>query len=74
MFRVHLKERAPLNYRDAFLNPDESRQLLVLLDHLFDSGFMMINTCSATLSTAMAEAEIDALVDAFARGFAQLGE
>ncbi len=72
MFRVHLKERAPLNYRDAFLNPDESRQLLVLLDHLFDSGFMMINTCSGAVSTAMGEAEIDALVAAIETGFGKL--
>jgi glutamate-1-semialdehyde 2,1-aminomutase len=72
MFRVHLKERPPHNYRDAFLNPDENRQLLVLLDHLFDSGFMMINTCSGTVSTAMGEAEIDALVTAIAEGFGKL--
>ena len=72
MFRVHLKERAPLNYRDAFLNPDESRQLLVLLDHLFDNGFMMINTCSGAVSTAMGEAEIDALVAAIETGFGKL--
>ena len=72
MFRVHLKERPPRNYRDAFLNPDENRQLLMLLDHLFDSGFMMINTCSGTVSTAMSEAEIDALVAAIEVGFGKL--
>jgi glutamate-1-semialdehyde 2,1-aminomutase len=72
MFRVHLKERPPRNYRDAFLDPNENRQLLVLLDHLFDSGFMMINTCSGTVSTAMSEAEIDSLVAAIAVGFGKL--
>ena len=69
MFRVHLKAEPPRNHREAFATPEEARRLGALLDHLFDSGFMMINTCSATLSTAMGEAEIDALVDAFAEGF-----
>ena len=70
MFRVHFKERAPLNYRQAYATPEEARQLTVLLDHLFDEGFMMINTCSAALSTAMGEPEIDGLVAAMKRGFA----
>jgi len=70
MFRVHFKERVPLNYREAYATPEEARQLTVLLDHLFDEGFMMINTCSAALSTAMGEPEIDGLVAAMKRGFA----
>ena len=69
MFRVHLKPEPPRNHRDAFSSPDEARRLGILLDHLFDAGFMMINTCSATLSTAMGEEEIDALVIAMADGF-----
>ena len=72
MFRVHLKAEPPRNHREAFATPEEARRLGALLDHLFDSGFMMINTCSATLSTAMDEAEIDALVDAFAEGFEKI--
>jgi len=43
--------------------------LAVLLDHLFDQGFIMINTCSATISTPMGPSEIDALVNAFESGF-----
>ena len=74
MFRVHFKPAPPRNYREAFMTPAENVRLKAMLDHLFADGFMMINTCSATLSTAMGEAEIDALVDSFARGFAQLGE
>jgi glutamate-1-semialdehyde 2,1-aminomutase len=73
MFRVHMKKRPPENYREAFLAPDESRRLALLLGHLLDAGFIMINTCSATTSTAMGEEEIDALVDAMAEGLARLG-
>jgi len=72
MFRVHLKAAPPVNYRQAYMSPEENRQLLILLDHLFEAGFMMINTCSGTVSTAMSEAEIDALVAAMASGLAKL--
>ncbi len=72
MFRVHMKARPPHNYRQAFTTPAEAKRLTVLLDHLFEEGFLMINTCSATISTAMGEAEIDSLVAAMERGFAKL--
>jgi glutamate-1-semialdehyde 2,1-aminomutase len=72
MFRVHMKDTAPTNYREAFVTPDESRRLHLLLDHLFDAGFLMINTCAATTSTAMGEEEVDALVEAMAEGFARI--
>ena len=68
MFRVHFKQQAPTNYREAFMSSEENRQLGVMLDHLFAEGFMMINTCSATTSTAMGEAEIDLLIDAMEQG------
>jgi glutamate-1-semialdehyde 2,1-aminomutase len=67
MFRIHLKPRPPRNYREAFVGPDESRLLRGLLDHLLDDGFIMINTGSAALSTAMGNEEIDDLVDAVRR-------
>jgi glutamate-1-semialdehyde 2,1-aminomutase len=67
-----MKERPPANYREAFATPEESRQLGLLLDHLFDAGFIMINTCSAAISTAMGEEEIDALVAATAEGLQNL--
>jgi glutamate-1-semialdehyde 2,1-aminomutase len=72
MFRVHMKDRPPKNYRDAFVTPDESFRLNVLLDHLFDSGLIMINTCSATISTAMGTEEIDSLVAAMTEGLRKL--
>jgi glutamate-1-semialdehyde 2,1-aminomutase len=74
IFRVHMKESPPLNFREAFTNDAENARLKVLLDHLFDEGFLMINTCSATLSTPMTEVEIDALVDAMRTGFEKIAE
>jgi len=45
MFRVHMKPEPPVNYRAAFETPEQAARLKVLLDHLFDNGIMMINTC-----------------------------
>ena len=72
LFRVHLKESPPSNYREAFATPEESRRLARLLDHLFDEGLLMINTCSAAISTPMTEVEIDLLVAALKSGFEKM--
>ena len=72
MFRIHMKEHAPENFREAYLTKEENNKLKRLLDHLYGEGFLMINTCSAALSTPMTETEIDALVSALTRGFQQL--
>ena len=72
MFRIHMKEQTPRNFREAFLTTKENHNLKVLIDHLFDEGFLMINTCSAALSTPMTETEIDALVSAIKTGFQKL--
>jgi glutamate-1-semialdehyde 2,1-aminomutase len=69
MFRIHLKAQPPKNYREAYVDKVESQLITKLLDHLFDNGIMMINTCSATLSTAMGKKEIDHLVNALKSGF-----
>ena len=72
MFRVHFKENPPQNYREAFASPEELRQLKVMLDHLLEAGMIMINTCTATISTVMGEPEIDQLVAAMESGFAKI--
>jgi len=72
MFRIHLKAHPPHNYREAFATPEEAKKLEVLLNHLFDEGFLMINTCSAAVSTAITEVEIDSLVAAMESGFSKI--
>ncbi len=74
MIRVHIKEHVPHNYREVFASPEEQYRLKVLLDHLFDEGFLMINTCAACLSTPMTEVEVDALISAFVTGFEKITE
>ncbi len=74
MFRVHMKHEPPVNYRAAFATAEENARLKLLLDHLFDNGIMMINTCSGTLSTAMTQKEVDILVDVMLDGFRKIKE
>lgn len=74
LFRVHMKSEAPINYRQAFMSPQETILIKTLLDHLFESGLIMINTCSGALSTAMTEVEIDQLTDAMLSGFRKIKE
>ncbi len=72
MFRVHFKEHPPHNYREACTTPEENARLVVLLDHLFDEGFLIINTCAAVMATSLRNTEIDALVAALKSGFAKI--
>jgi glutamate-1-semialdehyde 2,1-aminomutase len=68
MFRVHLKPQPPLDYRSAFQPPNEVKRIATLVDHMYDHGFMMINTCSGALSTALTETEVDQMVAALKTG------
>jgi len=69
MFRIHMKPQPPINYRSAYADSSEIQIRSALLDHLFDHGFMMINTCSGTLSTAMTDKEISMFSDVLLDGF-----
>lgn len=74
MFRVHMKPEAPQNYRAAYVTPREAELTGLMLDHLFNNGIMMINTCSGTLSTVMTKYEIDMLAEAMLGGFRTIRE
>lgn len=68
MLRLHMKAVQPRDYREAYVPPEEARLLRVVLDHLFDEGFIMLNTCSAAISTVMGERQVDDLVEAILGG------
>ena len=68
MFRIHMKSEEPTSYRDGYVNHREKNLTKTLLNHLFDDGIMMINTCSGVLSTVMGEKEIDRLSEAVLGG------
>jgi glutamate-1-semialdehyde 2,1-aminomutase len=72
MFRVHLKATPPKDYRQAYTTPEENKRLKALLNHMMDEGIILINSCSAALSTPMTEGDVDVLVAAFRGGFKKL--
>ena len=52
---------------------DEQKQCTaLLLDHLFDDGFILMNTCSGALSTAMSTKHIDMLAESLLCGFRKI--
>ena len=69
MVRIHMKPEPPQNYRATYADPEEVQIRTALLDHLFEKGMMMINTCSGTLSTAMGNRELDMLTEVLLEGF-----
>ena len=73
LFRIHpTKSTPPRDYREAYTTPEENKRLKALLNHMFDEGIILINSCSAAISTPMTEKDIDALVAAFRSGFEKL--
>ena len=72
MFRVHMKQQVPSNYRETYVSPEEKKLTSMLLDYLFDNGIMSINTCSFTLSTVMSNKEIEILADVLLGGFRKI--
>ncbi|MGI9287177.1 MAG: aminotransferase class III-fold pyridoxal phosphate-dependent enzyme, partial [Pseudomonadales bacterium] len=74
IFRVHMKPDAPANYRGAYVTPEEANLVRMMLDHLFDNGIIMINTCSGTLSTVITKREIDTLAEVMLGGFRKIRE
>ncbi len=72
MFRIHMKPTPPKNFREAYMSPEENAKLKTLLNHMFDEGFIMINTCSGALSTPMGESEVDTLVEAVKQGLQKI--
>ena len=64
MFRIHLKEHAPTDYRSAFYSPPEQHALDNFIDGMYDSGIAMVHTGTCVLSTPMGETEVDRLAEA----------
>ena len=72
MFRVHLRSTPPIEYRSTYQDAAEVARIGFLIDFLYEQGFLMINTCSAALSTVMSEVEIDQLAETLEAGFIEL--
>jgi glutamate-1-semialdehyde 2,1-aminomutase len=64
MYRVHMKEELPWDYRSSFPTQAEKKALTTFVNHLSDAGFLMIYSGAFTLSTPMGRADIDRLAEA----------
>ncbi|MDX2175565.1 MAG: aspartate aminotransferase family protein [Candidatus Sumerlaeia bacterium] len=74
MFRIHMKPEPPADYRGAFAGPLEARMTRTVIDHLFDHGVAVVNSCSGFLSTPMTGAEIDLLAERLVAAFREARE
>jgi glutamate-1-semialdehyde 2,1-aminomutase len=72
MFRIHMKQVPPEDYRSAYPTAAEAERLSKLLRAMEDKGVLLINTGTGMLSTAMGSAEIDRLSDAMLEALRQL--
>ncbi len=72
MFRLHLKSSHGAEYRSNYQTRDEAARVGRLVNYMYDHGCMMINTCSAALSTVTTRAEIDRLCETLEAGLKSL--
>jgi glutamate-1-semialdehyde 2,1-aminomutase len=72
MFRIHMKQTPPANYRDAYVSAVEKSMRKAFLDHMLECGVLLVDTCTGMLSTAMTDVEIDMLADAALAGFKKI--
>jgi len=70
MFRLHLLERPPMYYREAFQSKQAKIIINELIDYLFHKeNIIMINTCSCMLATTLTQKNVDQLSEALLNGF-----
>ncbi|HEY4369653.1 MAG TPA: aspartate aminotransferase family protein [Steroidobacteraceae bacterium] len=72
MFRIHMKETPPANYREAYVSAVEKSMRQAFLDHMLENGILLVNTCTGMLSTAMTDFEIDTLAEVAVKGFKKI--
>lgn len=72
MFRIHMKNTPPANYREVFASAVELSMRRAFIDHMVENGILLIDTCSGMLSTPMTSAEIDRLAEVAVGGFRKI--
>lgn len=59
MFRIHMKDCPPGDYREAFAPDSERRELDRLLNELLERGYLLVGTGTGAISTPMSSSVID---------------
>lgn len=69
LFRIHPTMPAPANYREAFHTQAQAALKQRIVEGALERGVLLIESCSAALSTPMSESDIDELTDVLAASF-----
>lgn len=70
MFRLHIRHKAPRNYRETFQGPEERKLIIDFLDYLFlHEDLIIINTFACMLATTITQVEVDRLTQSMFNGF-----
>ncbi len=72
MFRIHFKKDVPTEYRSAYQDANELKQMKFIVDYLYEHGFILMNTCSAVLSTVLTQSDVDQLAETLEAGLIEL--
>ena len=64
MFRIHMQQQAPRDYREAYPTPQAASRLTRFFDEMLAAGILLIYSGAGAVSTAMGEAEIERLIRA----------
>ncbi|UWU25839.1 aspartate aminotransferase family protein (plasmid) [Rhizobium sp. CB3060] len=67
LFRIHPRRTLPRDYREAYPSTDQANTLKAISRFFRNEGILLHAGTSASLSTAMADAEIDKIADVFER-------
>ncbi len=69
MFKIHLKEKPPVSYREAYESKEFNTLTNLLINHLYNENIILTNSCSCMFSTALGQKEVDILTEALLSGF-----
>jgi len=69
MFKVHFKASPPITFRDAYEDEKTKKIMNMFIEHLYEKGVIIINSCSCVFSTIITQKEIDILSDTMLSGF-----
>ncbi|MBU1357042.1 MAG: aspartate aminotransferase family protein [Candidatus Edwardsbacteria bacterium] len=69
MFKIHFRENPPTTYRESYEDEKAKKIINLFLEHLYQKGVIIINSCSCVFSTVVTQKEIDLLSEAALSGF-----
>ena len=61
LFRIHVREEAPRDYRSGYLTTEDRRRLDAFVDALLEAGLILMGTGTVALSTPMGSEQIEQL-------------